>query len=90
MQHEVCELVWSDLVTLGYNANLASATRVPWSLMGFGMNNVKTIDCSIYVQVNLLTLEILGGMNNIRHLKFPKDFNGTLMTPFMALQGAVM
>eukprot|EP00957_Ditylum_brightwellii_P058303 4420262-Ditylum_brightwellii.AAC.1 len=76
-----------DFVTLGCNTNLTSATCVPWSLMGFDMDNVRTINCNICVDVDVLILDIMGSTAIIGHLKFPENFYCTLMTQFMAVQG---
>eukprot|EP00957_Ditylum_brightwellii_P187797 14299368-Ditylum_brightwellii.AAC.1 len=55
--------------------------------MGFDMNNVITSNCSTCVEVDILTLDVLGSMNIIGHLKLPKNFHGILITLFMAVQG---
>jgi len=81
------EIAWGDFVTLACNANLETAQCVPWSSMGYDLNNVVTIDCGVCVEVDVSVLDVFGGMNIIGHLKFPENFKGTLTTPFMAVQG---
>eukprot|EP00957_Ditylum_brightwellii_P187511 14279961-Ditylum_brightwellii.AAC.1 len=73
MQCQVCKIACGNFVTLKCNGNLASLSCVPWSSIGFDMNNVKTINYGICMEVDMLTLDVLW------------DFEVTLTTPFMAM-----
>eukprot|EP00957_Ditylum_brightwellii_P171231 13035014-Ditylum_brightwellii.AAC.1 len=79
MQHQVYASPWVII-------DILSAC---WSLMRFDKRNIITLDCSTCVEMDVSTLDVLGDMNIIRHLKFPNNFHGTMTTLFITMQGKI-